>query len=324
MKRLCIVPARGGSKRLPKKNIRILNNKPLISHTLDLCLENFDTVLFTSDDDTILDVVKSSYNVDNLIIDKRPEELAVDTSKVIDTVLYYTEKYDYDQVWLCLPTCPLKIDEDIKNAISMLDESIYSVISYTDMEFPPTLGLNVSDDEFLTSNDSRNPWENGNSRSQDHPDVFRPNGAIYGAWSKQLKEIKNYYGGGNKTKGYYMPRERSIDIDTEYDFKLAEFALNEKRRTYFIDIDNTICKTEGMDYEGAKPWVENIKKANKLYDDGHVIIYWTARGAVSKIDWRRLTEKQLAEWGVKYHELRLDKPAYDMFIDDKNMNTDDW
>jgi len=93
----------------------------------------------------------------------------------------------------------------------------------------------------------------------------------------------------------------------------------------YIDIDETICtKSEGNDYSKAKPIIENINKANKLYDEGNIVIYWTARGAVTGIDWRDLTEKQFSEWGVKYHELRLDKPAYDLFIDDKNMNTEDW
>jgi len=68
--------------------------------------------------------------------------------------------------------------------------------------------------------------------------------------------------------------------------------------------------------------MERIKKINKLYESGSKIIYWTARGTGSGIDWREVTEKQFKEWGVKYHELRLGKPIYDLFIDDKNINSD--
>jgi hypothetical protein len=93
----------------------------------------------------------------------------------------------------------------------------------------------------------------------------------------------------------------------------------------YIDIDETICtKSEGNDYANALPIKENINKANKLYDEGNTIVYWTARGTVTGIDWRKLTEKQFEEWGVKYHDLKFGKPAYDLFIDDKNMNTREW
>ena len=95
-------------------------------------------------------------------------------------------------------------------------------------------------------------------------------------------------------------------------------------KSFFIDIDETICHTDGIDYTSAKPIIENIAKANKLFVEGHRITYWTARGAVTKINWRELTEKQLKEWGCLYHELRLDKPAFDVFIDDKAMNSKDW
>tara|TARA_R110000824_G_scaffold30310_1_gene99911 strand:+ start:2792 stop:3100 length:309 start_codon:yes stop_codon:yes gene_type:complete len=93
----------------------------------------------------------------------------------------------------------------------------------------------------------------------------------------------------------------------------------------YIDIDETICLSpENRNYSQAVPITKNIEKANKLYEDGHTIIFWTARGTGSGIDWREVTENQLEGWGVKYHELKLGKPIYDLFIDDKNMNTADW
>ena len=93
----------------------------------------------------------------------------------------------------------------------------------------------------------------------------------------------------------------------------------------YIDIDETICKSpDKPEYATAEPILENIEKANKLYDEGNTIVYWTARGTVTGLDWREVTEKQFAEWGVKYHDLKFGKPYYDLFIDDKNMNTDDW
>jgi hypothetical protein len=94
---------------------------------------------------------------------------------------------------------------------------------------------------------------------------------------------------------------------------------------YFIDIDDTICTLANrMDYESAVPIPEAVKKVNDLYSAGHTIVFWTARGTSSGLDWRQLTEGQLSSWGVLYHELRFGKPAYDFFIDDKNINSRDW
>ncbi|MDA8978295.1 acylneuraminate cytidylyltransferase family protein [bacterium] len=226
MKRLCIIPARGGSKRLPGKNIKPLNGKPLVFYTIDSVLnsEMFNKVIFTSDDDKILETVSNNYLSTVLEVIKRPLELATDTSKVIDTVLHFVDK-DYDQTWLTLPTSPLKTSIDFIKASELLTEQDDAVLSYTEMEFPPTLGLVVKHNNILEDYDQTNPWQNGNSRSQDHPMVYRPNGAIYGSWTNKLKENKNYYIG--QTKGYFMPRNRSIDIDTQFDFDLAEFMLNQ-------------------------------------------------------------------------------------------------
>ena len=92
----------------------------------------------------------------------------------------------------------------------------------------------------------------------------------------------------------------------------------------YIDIDETICWTpEDRDYSKAVPNTENILKANKLYDQGNTVVYWTARGGGTGIDWRLITEDQFKKWGVKYHELRFGKP-YDLIIDDKALNTKDW
>ena len=95
-------------------------------------------------------------------------------------------------------------------------------------------------------------------------------------------------------------------------------------RVIYVDIDETICHRESSvdfgvthDYTKAKPIKENIEKINKLYDEGNTIVYWTARGSRKQIDWTELTTKQLNEWGANYHELKVNKPFYDVFIEDK-------
>ena len=92
---------------------------------------------------------------------------------------------------------------------------------------------------------------------------------------------------------------------------------------YYFDIDGTICTmSKNLNYEEAQPIKDRIHKVNELYNLGHTIIYWTARGTGTGIDWKEVTEKQFEKWGVKYHELKFGKPIYDLFIDDKNINSE--
>ncbi len=93
----------------------------------------------------------------------------------------------------------------------------------------------------------------------------------------------------------------------------------------YVDIDETICKTpNSRDYNKARPNKIAINKVNSYYDRGDTVVYWTARGTGSGIDWTEVTTSQLKIWGAKYHELKFGKPIYDIFIDDKNINTIDW
>tara|TARA_Y100000034_G_scaffold66514_1_gene80296 strand:+ start:513 stop:836 length:324 start_codon:yes stop_codon:yes gene_type:complete len=98
----------------------------------------------------------------------------------------------------------------------------------------------------------------------------------------------------------------------------------------YVDIDGTICKPynkdghEDPDYRYAEPIPHNIKKINKLFNEGHTIIYWTARGTVSQIDWLPETREQLQHWGARYHDVRVGKPYYDLFIDDKAIKAEEY
>ena len=89
----------------------------------------------------------------------------------------------------------------------------------------------------------------------------------------------------------------------------------------YVDIDGTICsQSPGLDYADAEPFPDRIAAVNRYYDSGHRVVYWTARGTETGIDWRPVTEAQLARWGAKYHLLQFGKPAYDLFIDDRTWN----
>lgn len=95
-----------------------------------------------------------------------------------------------------------------------------------------------------------------------------------------------------------------------------------------VDIDQTICLTPTVDgkhrYDLSVPFKHRIEEINKLYDQGHTIKYWTARGSESGIDWTELTTQQLNDWDCKFHEVRVGKPSYDIWIDDKAISDKDF
>lgn len=97
------------------------------------------------------------------------------------------------------------------------------------------------------------------------------------------------------------------------------------KKVVLVDIDETICITPDNPrvYEDSVPILENIQKINKLYDQGNTVIYWTARGSRSKIDWYDLTKNQLEKWGAKHHELWCNKPYFDLLIDDRTKKIED-
>ncbi len=93
----------------------------------------------------------------------------------------------------------------------------------------------------------------------------------------------------------------------------------------YVDIDETICVTpDDRDYTQSTPIKKNIEKINDLYDADHTIVYWTARGSGSGKDYTELTKHQMKKWKAKFHELKLGKPMYDLFICDKAVNSRDY
>ncbi len=95
-------------------------------------------------------------------------------------------------------------------------------------------------------------------------------------------------------------------------------------KTYCFDIDGTICTNTDGDYEKAEPFISRIEQINKLFRDGNRIIYFTARGSTTGVNWEKLTESQLMSWGALYHDLILGKPYADHYIDDKSIDLFDW
>ncbi len=185
VKTLCIVPARGGSVRLKDKNTVMLNGKMLIEHTLDVALKCFDEVIFTTDSPELMEKVEKYKVLKNFNTHEEPAELATSSYRVIGVVRYLFELYSElcgsnGQIWMCLPTCPLRTVEDVRAAQALLTPNVDGVMGITDYEYPPTLGLFKDKENMISDWNKLMPWQTGNTSIQNHKGVFHPNDAIYG------------------------------------------------------------------------------------------------------------------------------------------------
>ena len=216
---LAIIPARGGSKRLPRKNILNLAGKPLIAWTIEAALNSklVDKVLVTSDDDEILKI-SDSFGAATL---KRPASLAQDTSTSFDAIKHAienTEKFDY--IVLLQPTSPLRSSQQIDEAIQLLEsKSADAIVSVTETEHSPLWANTLPEDDSMTGFLSDNLL---NTRSQDLETYYRLNGAIYICKANKLLEASSFFIKEN-IYAYKMSQASSVDIDTELDFKWAVF-----------------------------------------------------------------------------------------------------
>lgn len=223
---LAIIPARGGSKRLPRKNILDLCGKPLIAYTIEAALKSksISKVVVSSDDEEILNISKK-FGAD---IIKRPIDLARDTATTFDAIKHTIDNFEkYDYIVLLQPTSPLRNEKHIDEAIQLLKEkNAHAVISVCKMEHSPlwsnTLPKDGSMNNFLEE-------EILKKRSQDLEKYYRLNGAIYICRTDKLLKNKDFFI-KDYIFAYVMDRESSIDIDEEIDFEIAEFFYCIKNR----------------------------------------------------------------------------------------------
>lgn len=227
---LAIIPARGGSKRLPGKNTRLLAGKPLIEYTIEAAIDSncFSKIIVSSESNNILDVANKYKQV---VLDKRAECLAGDEIKVIDVVTNICSRKEirneFNIVALLLPTCPFRNSLHIQEGIVKLTESIDTVISVTKFEYNPVFGLKFDTDTgHIKPSIKQSPLLSGDTRSQDHDDIYRPNGGFYIIWINRLLDIGNFFKGN--VVGYEMNKNYSVDIDDINDFLYAECLIEKK------------------------------------------------------------------------------------------------
>lgn len=223
---LTLIPARGGSKGIPQKNIKLFNNKPLIAWTINCALEsNYRSRVIVSTDDQKIADISLSYGAEVPFL--RPEELARDETPTVEVVNYtinklrQNENYFPDLIMLLQPTSPLRKATDIDQCIEIMqNKDVEAVVSLKEVSEIPYWMQVINEEGFI-----RDLFEEGKqfSRRQDVPKIYMPNGAIYLIKAETLLE-KNTFS-PEKSLGYIMPKDRAIDIDDETDFMIAEFLM---------------------------------------------------------------------------------------------------
>ena len=220
---LAIIPARGGSKRLPHKNKLILGGKPLISWSIEAAQKTkyLDEIIVSSDDTEILNIAHK-YGIRTLL---RPENLASDTASTVDVIEHILKNIDqdYDYIVLLQPTSPLRSYENIACAIELLiNKNADAIISVCKVEHPPfwsnILPNDRNMDNFLSD-------EVLNKRGQDFEQYYRLNGAIYIIDKNKFLEKKSIFLKKN-IFAYEMSQKQSIDIDTKLDFQIASAIIS--------------------------------------------------------------------------------------------------
>ena len=210
---LGVIPARGGSKGVPGKNIRLVAGKPLIAWTIEAAQssKSLDHVVLTSDDREIIDVAKK-YNCNAPFV--RDSHLAIDTTPTVDVVLDALDRCPgYEWVVLLQPTSPLRTAQDIDQAVEQcIAFNAPSCVSICLAKESPYWMFTLNQDQNLA------PLlpNAAVTRRQDLPPVYSLNGAIYVAKSEWLRQERTFL--TPDTVAYEMPVERSLDIDTETDF----------------------------------------------------------------------------------------------------------
>lgn len=222
---LAIIPARGGSKGIPNKNIKNLKGKPLIAWTIGCAIESkvFSKIIVSTDSEEIAKVSRK-YGADVPFM--RPSQLATDSAKGMDVIIHAMEWFErngecFDYIVLLQPTSPLRSSEDIVNAVVMcIDKNANAVVSTVECEHHP-LWSNILPSDLSMVNFILPEVLNKNR--EELPKYYRLNGAVYVAKWGYLKNTNNWF--SDRTYAYIMLQERSVDIDSIVDFRLAESLL---------------------------------------------------------------------------------------------------
>lgn len=220
---ICIIPARGGSKRFPNKNLAKFQGLSLARHAVKCAADSdiFSKIILSSDSSDILNEAKNIS--DKVELHLRSESLSSDSAtalEVVSNIVEGIQSCEHSFVTLILPTAPTRKPEHLKEAFENLqaNEKADGIVSLTEFEFPPQLSVSIVNN-YVNPVFTPSPLIEGNTRSQDQDIIYRPNGAFYMQKYSAFIVNKNFWKGN--VLAYPMSRIDSADIDTPLDLKIA-------------------------------------------------------------------------------------------------------
>jgi N-acylneuraminate cytidylyltransferase len=321
---LAFIPVRGGSKSIPLKNIKKINGRPLVYWTAKAANDsaNIEKVVVATDSADIKRAVLGFGLRKVSVYDRKPEN-ATDTASTESVMLEYIEAAHPapgDNFILIQATSPLlsakMIDDMLDGWKKSGADSALSCVR--------TKRFYWSENGTPLNYDFR-----ARPRRQEFAGWLMENGACYINSAANILRDKCRLSG--RVYAHEMPEETAVEIDDPSDWSVVEKLLREANpipapadKTFCFDVDGVLgekadAKELEGDYRKNTPNKEIIALSNRLYDSGNKIILHTARGSGSGEDWRDVTERQLSDWGVKYHALYFGKPAADFYVDDRAM-----
>jgi CMP-N-acetylneuraminic acid synthetase len=338
---LALIPARSGSKSIRDKNIRIIGGKPLLAWSVEYALQSAAvTRTVVSTDSELYAQIAVEHGAEAPFL--RPPEFSEDHSLDLDVfrhALNWLEVHDGYAPEICAhlrPTYPLRrpgvLDEMVK--LLRLRPDLDCVRTVTEVVHPPFKMWHRDETGMMqpvipVAPGVDEPWS---APRQVLPTAYIQTANIDVIRTSVITERNSMT--GDRVFGYVEPDFHDIDTADEFDHVAAlmqngceerpGLAPDDGTKTFCFDIDGVIATlTPGNDYAQAGPRLAIIELLRRLYDAGHRIILFTARGTMTGMDWRRLTVLQLQQWDVPFHELRFGKPAADFYIDDRMLSFDE-
>jgi len=325
---IAIIPARSGSKGIPHKNIRLFAGKPLLVHSIEHALQSksIGRVIVSTDNETYANIAQDAGAEVPFL---RPQNIAGDRSTDLEVFQHahqwLIQQGDSPKLYVHLrPTHPIRNPVDVDSMVLLLQEhpEATSVRSISPASFTPyKMWLQEANFPYIKPVIRLGEAESYNLPRQSLPEVFQQNACIDVV---RASTVAHGSMSGAHILGFKM--DSFFDIDSEEDFLRAEqysILRNSLQPSgnvsrFVVDIDGVLATLDANNnYKLSGPQQTNIQLINALYDRGHQIVLFTARGYTTGIDWKAHTIEQLTNWRVKFHELHFGKPNADFYIDDK-------
>lgn len=328
---MALIPARSGSKSVAHKNIRSFHGRPLIAHAIDQAraCPDIDRVVVSTDSPQYAAIARSCGAEVPFL---RPPEISGDTATDLECFQHALGWFAAHEgsmpatVVHLRPTHPNRTPEQIGAAVRLLAEHPEwdSVRSVVPAEPAFKMWFLQADGRLTPAVRTEIPEAHSRPR-QTLPVTYLQNACIDVIRSRTIVERHSI--AGSAIGAFVM--DEFHDIDSTADFARAEAAFRRRDglptgKTFVFDIDGVIASAAAdNDYARAEPLVDVIARINRLHAAGNRIVLFTARGSATGIDWREVTGRQMAAWGVRHHALHFGKPAADYYVDDRMLSLAD-